>query len=162
VEAETRVLAAGGTSLRFATLFGVSPRMRLDLLVNDFTFRALRDRAIVLFEGHFRRNYLHVQDAARAFVFAIERNDKMAGQAFNVGLSDANLSKMDLCRLIQRFTPFEIISHETGQDPDQRNYVVSNERIEGLGFRPEHSLEAGIREILRAYPLLRNTGFANA
>jgi len=163
VEAEKAVLSReSGVSLRLATLFGLSPRMRLDLLVNDFTIRALRDRTISVFEGHFKRNYLHVRDAARAFLFALENYEKMKGKAFNVGLSDANLSKLELCQLIKGITPFEIMESAEGRDPDQRNYIISNEKIEQLGYRTEHTLDEGIREIIRAYPLLSRNGFANA
>jgi nucleoside-diphosphate-sugar epimerase len=149
-------------TFRFATLFGVSPRMRLDLLVNDFTYRAVTDRFVVLFEAHFKRNYLHVRDAARAFVHVLANYDRMKGKPYNVGLSDANLSKLELCELIKRQVPgFQIISAEIGEDPDKRNYIVSNARIEATGFRPAFSLDQGVGELVRGYTILRRNQFSN-
>jgi nucleoside-diphosphate-sugar epimerase len=156
VDAERAVLEAGGVSLRLATVFGVSPRMRLDLLVNDFVHRAVTDRFLVLFEGHFKRNYLHVRDAADAFVHALDRFDAMGGQCYNVGRSDANLSKRELCERIQRHVPaFSFVEAPVGKDPDQRNYVVSNEKIERTGYRAARSLDDGIVELLKAYAVVR-------
>ena len=124
-------------TFRFATVFGVSPRMRLDLLVNDFTYRAVVDKTVVLFEAHFKRNYLHVCDAAQAFLHALENYETMVGEPFNVGLSEANLSKQELCEAIQRQVPdFRYVLSEIGKDPDQRNYIVSNRRSKPLAFRP--------------------------
>ena len=141
VDLESLLLDRGNcVTFRFATLFGISPRMRLDLLVNDFTYRAITDRCVVLFEPHFKRNYLHVRDAARAFVHALDRYDAMKGHPYNVGLSDANLSKLELCQVIQKHIPdFCFVAAEFGKDPDQRNYIVSNERIEKPAFRPRGS-----------------------
>ena len=149
-------------SLRLATVFGMSPRMRLDLLVNDFTYRAYVDRAIVLFESHFKRNFLHVRDVARAFLHAIDNFDVMKGQIYNVGLSDANLSKLELCQRIQTHLPSFVI-HESniGQDPDRRDYVVSNEKIERTGFKPAFSLDEGIRELIKGFAMIRNTKYSN-
>jgi nucleoside-diphosphate-sugar epimerase len=125
-------------TFRFATVFGVSPRMRLDLLVNDFTYRAYYDRFIVLFEAHFKRNYLHVRDAARAFVYGLENFDRMKGEAYNVGLSDANISKAELCEVIKTHIPnFYFSEAEIGEDVDKRDYIVSNEKIENAGFKTE-------------------------
>ncbi|MBP0021223.1 MAG: NAD(P)-dependent oxidoreductase [Cyanobacteria bacterium SBLK] len=149
-------------TFRFATVFGVSPRMRLDLLVNDFTYRAVVDRTVVLFEAHFKRNYLHVRDAAGAFIHAIENYDRMKGKPFNVGLSEANLSKQELCEAIQRQVPeFRFILSEIGKDPDQRNYIVSNERIEATGFKTQVSLDRGIQELVKGYQVIRRNQFAN-
>ncbi len=159
------VLLAGGNAIAFrlATVFGVSPRMRLDLLVNDFTFRACQDRSLVLFEEHFKRNYIHVSDVANAFCFGITNAEKMKGQAYNVGLSDANLSKRELCEVIQKFLPgLYIHSADIGEDPDKRDYIVSNEKLEALGWRPQVSLQEGIRQIIAAYPVLRMHAFKNA
>ena len=162
MEAETAVVAHGGVSLRLATVFGMSPRMRLDLLVNDFTFRAVTDRAMVLFEAHFRRNYIHVRDVARAFMMAINRYEQMQGQVYNVGLSDANLSKLELCARIQKVIPdFTVFEGAQGKDPDKRDYIVSNEKIERLGFNPAHGLDAGIVELVKGYTMLRNNSYAN-
>jgi len=163
VQSEERLLASGqGVSFRLATVFGVSPRMRLDLLVNDFTFRACQDNCIVLFEEHFKRNYIHVRDVAKAFYFGIVNFDRMKGEAFNVGLSAANLSKRELCEKIKVFLPnLYIHSAGIGEDPDKRDYIVSNEKLEGLGWKPEVSLEDGIREIIAAYPILRMHAFKN-
>ncbi|MBI3044310.1 MAG: SDR family oxidoreductase [Betaproteobacteria bacterium] len=149
-------------SLRLATVFGMSPRMRIDLLVNDFTYRAVTDRFVVLFEGHFKRNYIHVRDVARAFLHGISNVERMGGQIYNVGLSDANLSKRELCEAIRRHVPdFSILEAPVAKDPDQRNYVVSNAKIEATGFKPAHSLDFGIRELIKGYAMIRNTVYGN-
>ncbi|HXF67610.1 MAG TPA: NAD(P)-dependent oxidoreductase [Burkholderiales bacterium] len=149
-------------SFRLATVFGMSPRMRIDLLVNDFTYRAVHDRFVVLFEADFKRNYIHVRDVARAFLHAIEHYEKMNGQIFNVGLSEANLSKRELCQLIQQQIPeFTFVEAPVGRDPDQRNYIVSNAKIEATGYRPRFSLEDGIRELIKGYTMIRNTVYGN-
>lgn len=152
---ERHVLGAGGVSLRLATAFGVSPRMRLDLLVNDFTFKAVTDGYIVLFEKDFKRNYVHVRDIASAFCFAIKNYDIMKGQAYNLGLSDANLSKWELANKIKEHVPnFSIQVDDIREDPDKRNYIVSNEKIEKLGWKASVSLDEGIEELIRAYSVL--------
>ncbi len=163
VEAEKNLLDSENTiTLRLATVFGFSPRMRLDLLVNDFTYRAYHDRYIVLFEAHFKRNYLHIRDVAKAFMFAIDNFEKMKGQPYNVGLSTANLSKMELCEKIRDQLPqFNIFVSEIGKDPDQRNYIVSNDKIEKLGYRPDHTIEMGIRELIKGFSIINNNKFAN-
>lgn len=163
VAIEEELLASGqAISLRLATVFGVSPRMRVDLLVNDFTYRACHDRTIVVFEENFKRNYIHVRDVAGAFLFAIRHAEEMKGEAFNVGLSDANLSKKELCEKIREYVP-NLYYHAApiGQDPDQRNYIVSNEKLESLGWRPKKSLDAGIQELVGAFSIIRNNQFAN-
>lgn len=157
VEAEQAVLDAGqSVAFRLATVFGVSPRMRTDLLVNDFVLRAVTDRSVVLFEGDAKRNYIHVKDVARVFLHAIENFDAMQGRPYNVGLSDANLSKRELCARIREHVPeFTVLDAAIGRDPDQRDYVVSNERIEATGFKPTLTLDDGIRELIQAYGMLR-------
>ena len=163
VEAEKYVLASGrGLTFRLATVFGVSPRMRVDLLVNDFTYRAVTDRFVILFEAHFKRNYIHVRDVVRAFQHALANFDRMKGQSYNVGLSDANLSKMELCLEIKKQVPdFTIMESEIGKDPDQRNYIVSNAKIEGTGFQPAYRLPWGIGELIKAYQVIRRNQYAN-
>lgn len=163
VELEEALLATGrAVSLRLATVFGISPRMRLDLLVNDFTYRAVTDRFVVLFEAHFKRNYIHVRDVAAAFMHALANFDRMKSQAYNVGLSEANLSKMELCMEIRKQVPdFTIMESAIGKDPDQRNYIVSNEKIERTGYRPAVSLQEGIAELIKGYQVLRRNQFAN-
>ena len=162
VEAEQIVLGHGGISLRLATVFGMSPRMRLDLLVNDFTYRALKDRFVVVFEGHFRRNYIHIRDVAAAFVHALEHFETMRGQAYNAGLSDANLTKLELCAKIKEQVPdFLYLEAPVGEDPDKRDYLVSNAKIERTGFLPKHSLEMGIAEIIRGYPIISQGQYGN-
>ena len=163
VEIEQELLDSNqAVSFRLATVFGVSPRMRLDLLVNDFTFRACQDKFIVLFEEHFKINYIHVQDVARTFLFGIQNFNRMRGQAFNVGLSQANISKRELCEKIKQFVPdLYIHSASIGEDPDKRDYIVSNEKLESLGWKPTRSLEQGIQEIIAAYPILRINKFKN-
>jgi nucleoside-diphosphate-sugar epimerase len=149
-------------SLRLATVFGMSPRMRLDLLVNDFTYRAYTDRFIVLFESHFKRNFIHVRDVARAFLHAIDHFDTMKGEIYNVGLSDANLSKLELCEQIQRHLPsFVIHESDIGKDPDKRDYIISNEKIERTGYKPVFSLDDGIRELIKGFAMIRNSRYSN-
>ena len=163
VEIEKALLDTGSAvTLRLATVFGMSPRMRMDLLVNDFTYRAYKDRFIVMFEAHFRRNYIHIRDVAKAFVFALSNYDKMKGQPFNVGLSSANLTKMQLCEKIKEYV-HSLYIHEApiGEDPDKRDYLVSNEKIESLGWRPDHTLDSGIKELLKGYKILKPNRFGN-
>lgn len=153
---------ANAISFRLATVFGMSPRMRIDLLVNDFTYRAVYDRFVVLFEPHFKRNYLHVHDVARVFMHGIACFDKMKGQIYNVGLSNANISKMELCQEIQKQVPdFTFPEAEVGKDPDQRNYIVSNAKIETTGFNPIHSLELGIAGLIKGFTMIKNTRYGN-
>lgn len=163
VEVEKAVLDRGNAiSFRLATVFGMSPRMRLDLLVNDFVYRAVTDRAVVLFESHFKRNYIHVRDVARAFLHGLDHFDRMKNEPYNVGLSDANLSKRELCERIQKQVPqFVFVEAPIGKDPDQRDYIVSNEKIERTGFRPEHSLDTGIAELVKGCRMLRNAVYGN-
>ena len=149
-------------SFRLATVFGMSPRMRIDLLVNDFTYRAYHDRFIVLFESHFKRNYIHVRDVSRVFQHAIRNHDRMKGQIYNVGLTEANVSKRELCERIQKQRPdFTFIEAPVGKDPDQRNYIVSNVKIESTGYQPCVSLDAGIAELLKGYTMIRNSLYGN-
>jgi nucleoside-diphosphate-sugar epimerase len=149
-------------SFRLATVFGMSPRMRLDLLVNDFVYRAMHDRFLVLFEGHFKRNYIHVRDVARVFQHGLANFAQMKGQIYNVGLSDANVSKKELCARIQQFVPdFVFIDAQVGRDPDQRNYIVSNEKIERTDYRPGYSLDRGIQELLKGFVMLKNSVYGN-
>lgn len=149
-------------SFRLATVFGVSPRMRLDLLVNDFTYRAANDRFIVLFEAHFRRNYIHVKDVVSAFTHGMKNFDKMKSQVYNVGLSDANLTKLELCQRIKRHIPnFTIMEAPIGEDPDKRDYLVSNDKIEKAGWKPQHSLDEGILELIKGYKMIKNTIYTN-
>jgi nucleoside-diphosphate-sugar epimerase len=149
-------------SFRLATVFGMSPRMRIDLLVNDFTYRAVNDRFVVLFESHFKRNYVHVRDVSRVFQHALANHDKMKGQIYNVGLSDANVSKKELCEHIQKQVPgFIFIEAPVGKDPDQRNYIVSNAKIEATGFKTEFSLDRGIGELIKGYAMIKNSLYGN-
>lgn len=152
----------GAISFRLATVFGMSPRMRIDLLVNDFTYRAVYDRFVVLFESHFKRNYIHVRDVSRVFQHALANHDKMKGQIYNVGLSDANVSKKELCEHIHKQLPnFIFIEAPLGKDPDQRNYIVSNEKIESTGYKPSFTLDMGIQELIKGYTMIRNTRYGN-
>lgn len=149
-------------SFRLATVFGMSPRMRIDLLVNDFTYRAFNDRFIVLFEGHFKRNYIHVRDVARAFMHAIANLRMMKGQIYNVGLSEANVSKRELCDHIKKYIPeFQIMEAAVAKDPDQRNYIVSNEKLEKTGYSPLYNLDYGIQELIKGYTMIKNTKYGN-
>jgi len=149
-------------SFRLATVFGMSPRMRIDLLVNDFTYRAVYDRFVVLFESSFKRNYVHVRDVSRVFQHAIEHFDTMKSQIYNVGLSEANVSKRELCEHIQKQVPdFVFLDAPVGKDPDQRNYIVSNAKIESTGFKPMYSLDAGISDLIKGYTMIKNTRYGN-
>lgn len=163
VEVESQLLSQSNTiTFRLATVFGVSPRMRMDLLVNDFTYRAYKDRSIILFEEHFRRNYIHIRDVAGAFIFGIDNYDRMKGQPYNVGLSSANLTKRELCEKIKEHIPdFYIHSARIGEDQDKRDYLVSNEKIESLGWKPQYSLDDGIAELLKAYAIIQPNTFTN-
>ena len=149
-------------SFRLATVFGMSPRMRVDLLVNDFTYRAVHDRFVVLFESSFKRNYVHVRDVSRAFQHALANFERMKGQIYNVGLSEANVSKRELCEHIQRqVADFVVMEAPMGKDPDQRNYIVSNAKIEAAGFKTAFSLDAGIAELIKGYTMLKNSMYGN-
>lgn len=149
-------------SFRLATVFGMSPRMRIDLLVNDFTYRALHDRFVVLFESSFKRNYVHVRDVSRVFQHAIKNFDAMKGEIYNVGLSEANVSKRELCEHIQKqISDFVFLDAPIGKDPDQRNYIVSNAKLESTGFKTSVSLDAGIAELIKGYTMIKNTQYGN-
>jgi len=163
MEAEKMVIDRGNSiSFRLATVFGMSPRMRLDLLVNDFTYRAVKDRFVVVFEGHFKRNYVHIRDVAKAFIHAIDNFNKMKNQVYNVGLSDANLSKLELCAKIKEQVPdFVYLEAPVGEDPDKRDYIVSNEKIEKTGFKPDHTIEMGIKELIKGYAIISNSRYGN-
>ena len=159
---ENELLGKGNAvTFRLATVFGMSPRMRMDLLVNDFVYRAYKDKFLVLFEEHFRRNYIHVRDVAKAFNHAIE-NESMFGEAYNLGLSSANLTKRQLAEKIKEYiSDFEIYTSEVGEDPDKRDYLVSNEKLENTGWSPDHSLDDGIKELIKGYSIIQPNLFAN-
>ena len=163
VEAENIVLERDNSiSLRLATVFGMAPRMRVDLLVNDFVYRAVNDRFVVLFEAHFKRNYIHIRDVARAFIHSIENFDAMRGRPYNVGLSEANLSKAELCERIKAQLPqFVFLEAPVGKDPDKRDYIVSNSRIEATGYRPVYGLDDGIRELIKGFRMIRDRVHGN-
>lgn len=163
VRAEKAVLEAGNSmTFRFATLFGASPRMRIDLLLNDFVYRAVHDRTAVIFEGHFKRNFLHVRDAVGAFEFAIENFEALKGRPYNCGRSDANLSKLEVCAKIKEHLPaFAYLEAPIGTDPDKRDYIVSNARLEAAGWSARYSLDDGIRELIKVYAILKNKAYAN-
>ncbi|MBI2852138.1 MAG: NAD(P)-dependent oxidoreductase [Chloroflexi bacterium] len=163
VDAENAILDAGNcVTFRLATVFGISPRMRLDLLVNDFTYRAVTDRFVVLFEAHFKRNYIHVRDVAKVFLHALGNFDTMKNEPYNVGLSEANLSKWELCEEIKKQVPeFYFIESKIGEDPDKRDYIVSNAKIEATGFRPDVGLQKGIAELIKGYHVIRRMQFSN-
>ena len=163
VQAEEEVLKRENSlSFRLATVFGLSPRMRTDLLVNDFVYRAVYDRAVVIFEGHFKRNYLHIRDIGRLFLHGIENFEKMKGKPYNAGLEDANLSKLELCAVIQKHLPkFVYLEAPIGEDPDKRDYIVSNQRLLGTGFKMEWDLDRGIEELIKGYTILRNSRYSN-
>ncbi len=163
VEIEKALMQHSNTiSFRLATVFGMSPRMRLDLLVNDFVYRAVMDRFVVLFESSFKRNYIHIRDISRVFRFGIKNFSKMKGQIYNIGLSEANVSKKELCEHIHKFVPdFVFLDAPIGKDPDQRNYIVSNAKIEAVGFKTTHSLDFGIQELIKGFTMIRNSLYGN-
>ncbi len=163
VEAEQAILQSkNSVTLRLATAFGASPRMRLDLLVNDFVYRAVHDGFVVLFEAHFKRNYIHVRDIVRAFIHALENFERMKNEPYNVGLSDCNISKKELCEEIKKQVPkFYFIESEIGEDPDKRDYIVSNAKIEKTGYQPKFTLEFGITELIKAYQMIKRNQYAN-
>ncbi len=162
-QAEKMILDSGnGITLRLATAFGLSPRMRLDLLVNDFVYRAVYDRCVILFEANFKRNYVHVRDIAQAFILGLNNFEQMKNQSFNVGLSDANLSKKELCEEIKKHVDeFYFYESPIGEDPDKRDYIVSNEKIEQCGFKPKVSLSDGIAELIKGYQIIRRNQYTN-
>ena len=150
------------TSFRLATVFGISPRMRLDLLVNNFTLRAITDGFVIVFEGHFKRNYIHILDVVQAFNLAIDKKEQFKGEIFNVGLSQANISKIELCQEIKKIVPdFLFLEAPLGKDPDQRNYIVSNKKIEALGFSPSVSLQEGLSELAKGLKMFNHKPFTN-
>ncbi len=162
-DAESLLLSSeNAITLRLATVFGMSPRMRLDLLVNHFTYTAVTDGYLVIFEKDFKRNYVHIRDVADCFIYCIENADKMIGKPFNVGLDAANLSKEELALKVKEFVPnFYIHFSEVGSDPDKRNYIVSNQRLREAGFEAKRSLEEGIKELLKGYKMMRRLEFKN-
>ena len=163
VDAEKEVLSRDNSiSFRLATVFGMAPRMRLDLLVNDFVYRAVNDRSLLIFEGHFKRNYIHVRDIARLFEHAIDNFELMKGKPYNAGLEEANLSKLELCAKIKEHLPeFVYIEAKVGEDLDKRDYIVSNQRLLSSGFQTEWNLDRGIRELIKGYTIIRNTIYSN-
>ena len=163
VEVEKKLMQhPNAISFRLATVFGMSPRMRIDLLVNDFTYRAVYDGFVVLFESHFKRNYVHVKDVSRVFQHALLNQDKMKGQIYNVGLSEANVSKWELCERIQKhISNFTFLEAPLGKDPDQRNYIVSNEKLEATGYKTAFSLDHGIEELIKGFTMIKNTKYGN-
>lgn len=150
------------TSFRLATVFGISPRMRLDLLVNNFVHRALTDRFVILFEGHFKRNYVHVKDVADMFLFGVKNVDKVKGHIFNFGLSEANISKQQLCERIKNHLPdFTFLEAPLAKDPDQRNYIVSNKKIEAIGMKAKVTLDDGISELIKGLGMFTSNSYTN-
>jgi len=165
-KAEDYVLEhSNGICLRLATVFGTSPRMRTDLLVNDFVYKSIVDGYLILFEPNFNRNYIHIQDIANTFLFCIEHYSSMKKDVYNVGLSDANLTKAELASAIKKQIPNLVIKEDDYKsDADQRNYIVSNEKLESCGWRPNHSIDEGIQELLKAYQIIikyNNKNFTN-
>lgn len=156
------LLRENSLSFRLATVFGMSLRMRLDLLVNDFVYRAINDRALLIFEGHFKRNYIHIRDVVRVFIHGIEHFKDMKGKPYNVGLDDANLSKLELCAVIKKHLPrFVYVEASVGEDPDKRDYIVSNARIAATGFKTEWTLDRGIEELIKGFTILKNNQYSN-
>ncbi len=162
-DAESLLLSSKNTIvLRLATVFGMSPRMRIDLLVNHFVYAAVTDGYIIIFEKDFKRNYIHIRDVANCFIYCIEHAGSMVGRPYNVGLDEANLSKEELALKIKKIVPnFYIHFSEVGSDPDKRNYIVSNERLRQAGFEAKRSIDDGIVELLKGYRMMRHSQFKN-
>jgi nucleoside-diphosphate-sugar epimerase len=162
-QAEAELLGTPNViTLRLATVFGMSPRMRLDLLVNHFVYAAVTDGYIVIFEKDFKRNYIHIRDVADCFVHCIENFKRMAGRPYNVGLDAANLSKEELALRIKEYVSnFYVHFAQVGSDPDKRNYIVSNQRLREAGFEARRSLDDGIRELLKGYRMTGRARFKN-
>jgi len=163
VQAETELLGSNNTiTLRLATVFGMSPRMRIDLLVNNFVYEAVNRGYLIVFEKDFKRNYIHVRDVADCFVHCIEHSAEMIGKPYNVGLDSANLSKEDLAKKIQSHLPrFFVHFSDVGSDPDKRNYIVSNQRLLEAGFQAHRSLDEGIQELIKGYRMIGDRQFTN-
>lgn len=163
VQAELELLNSPNTiTLRLATVFGMSPRMRLDLLVNHFVYAAITDGYVVIFEKDFKRNYVHIRDVADCFLYCMTHTDKMIGRPFNLGLDDANLSKEELALKVKEYVPkFYLHFAPLGSDPDKRNYIVSNQRLREAGFEARRTLDDGIQELLKGYRLLGRAQFKN-
>jgi nucleoside-diphosphate-sugar epimerase len=163
VDAEKLLLDSGtAVTLRLATVFGMAPRMRIDLLVNDFTYQAVTNGSIIVFQKDFKRNFVHIRDVADCFAFCLEHYDEMKGEPFNVGLNEANLSKEELALKIKEQVPdFYIHYAEIGDDPDKRNYIVSNDKINARGFHAQRTVEDGIRELIVGYRILSRRDCTN-
>ena len=163
VKAENELLQSENSiSLRLATVFGMSPRMRIDLLVNHFVYTAIHEKYIIIFEKDFKRNYIHIRDVANCFIYCIERRDTMKGQAYNVGFPDANLSKQDLAEMIKSYIPdFYVHYSDIGEDVDKRNYIVSSAKIMGKGFIPQFSLSHGINELIKGLSMIQHQCYSN-
>lgn len=161
--AEKKIMDRGNAvSFRLATAFGVSRRMRMDLLVNDLVYRAMHDGCLTIFEGHFRRNFIHVRDIANAFVFAINNFERMKGEVYNLGLTSANISKLELAnKIAEQVTRCKVIEVAGKEDPDKRDYIVSNAKLESMGWRADYSLEEGIRELTTAYQIIKRNQHGN-
>jgi nucleoside-diphosphate-sugar epimerase len=163
MQAEADLLASPDTiTLRLATVFGMSPRMRLDLLVNHFVYAAATQRYIVIFEKDFMRNYVHARDVADCFIHCVEHAEAMVGRCYNFGLDTANLSKEQLALQIKKHVPdFCIEFASFGSDPDRRNYIVSNQRMRDAGFEARRSVDEGIVELLKGYRMMAWRPFEN-
>ena len=163
VKAEKSLIERGNfISLRLATIFGISPRMRLDLLVNNFVYEAVTNKYLEIFEGKFKRNYVHINDVARVFIFCIKNFEKLKNNVFNFGLEDVNLTKIELAENIKKYVKdFKYVLNEFGHDPDKRDYIVSNKKILSMGFEFKHSLDQGIKELVETIPNLKKGIYTN-
>jgi nucleoside-diphosphate-sugar epimerase len=163
VEAESFIMKRNNSiSLRLATVFGASPRMRTDLLVNDFVYRSVKDSYLVIFEGQFKRNYIHIRDVVSAFLFCINNFEKLKSNVFNLGLEDANLSKLELAEKIKQYIPsLTYIESAIGNDPDKRDYVVSNKKILDAGFKFSFTIDDGIKELIKVYKIISKNSYSN-
>ena len=163
VDAETALLQRPNVvTLRLATVFGMSPRMRLDLLVNDFVHKAVTEGCIVIFEQDFKRNVVHIRDVADGMAYCLENGARLAGRCYNLGLDEGNLSKGELAEKIKQQVPrLSILYSAIGSDPDQRNYIVSSQRLREAGFAARRPLEDGIRELIKGFRMLARRPFSN-
>ena len=153
--AEKECLVAGGVGLRFATVYGVSPRMRLDLLVNDFVYQAIHNKHIILYEGHFRRTFIHIKDIVSSILFSLENFEKMSGENYNIGTRIGNYTKLEIAKLIEKQVKYLLYESDVGHDPDERDYEVSYDKIEKLGFKCSIELQEGLNELIKVLPHIR-------
>ena len=159
--AEKACLESGGIGLRFATAYGVSPRMRLDLLINDFVYQAIHNNQLILYEGHFRRTFIHVKDIIGSIIFSLENSNQMKGQTYNVGTNTCNYTKLEIAKLIQTKIQYSLYESDIGHDPDERDYEVSYDKMIGKGFECKVVFNDAMNGLLNYYQSLFDASYEN-